>query len=119
MRYNSYTLFFRRSDDKCYGLEWGGFFKPFKPDKYGYTVQHNSGKYISRPSFDLNPATGTTYTIRVAVREDSEFFNVYLVWSSLWEKLRDSAPIEEAFGEDIQRFYNKEIEEMKASAVEI
>lgn len=120
MRYNSYTLFFSRSNNSCYGLEWNGFISAFKPDHTTFSIQHEHGMYISNPSFDLPPASATVYWIRVAVREDSPFFNYANIWSEpLWGNLPDSGPLETIFGEVIQRVYSKEIKNIIANAVEI
>lgn len=122
MRYNSYTFYFRRSDNVCYEILWNGFIKPFNPDKTVYRIQHDNGMYISRPYFDLVPANATVYSVRVAVREDSEFFN----WEMLTYMSRpDDFPLKhahslrEVFGEEIQRLYYKEIETIIADAIEI
>jgi len=122
MRYNSYTLYFKRSDNKCYELLYEGFIKPFTPRKSLYNVQHEGGKYISRSYYDLIPANAAVYSVRVAVREDSEFFN--------WEKLtyfprpedfpgEHAYALKDVFGREIQRIYHKEIEKIIADAIEI
>lgn len=120
MRYNSYTLYFRRSDNVCYEIIWNGVIKPFNVDKTVYRIQHDNGMYISRPYFDLVPANATVYSVRVAVREDSEFFNFGVMWESLFvTKLDAGYLLEKAFGEEIQRLYYKEIEQIIADAIEI
>ena len=120
MRYNSYTLYFRRSDNTCYRIVWNGVIKPFNVDKTVYTIQHDNGMYISRPYFDLVHANATVYTVRVAIREDSEFFNFGVIWEVLFDtKLDAGYPLEKTFGEEIQRLYYKEIETIIADAIEI
>lgn len=120
MRYNSYTLYFRRSDNACYEIIWDGFVKPFKVDKTIFRIQHDNGMYISRPYFDLVPASATVYSVRAYVREDSEFFNFSAIWDVLFDtKLDAGYPLEKAFGEEIQRIYHKEIEKIIADAIEI
>lgn len=124
MRYNSYTLYFRRSDNKCYELLYDGFIKPFIPDKNLFSVQFEGGKYISRPYFDLLPANATVYSVRVAVREDSPFFNYAMLWNANMTEIADYSledvySLRNSFGEEIQRVYYKEIEKIIDAAIEI
>lgn len=123
MRYNSYSFYFRRSDNKCYEILYEGFIKPFIPDKNLFSVQFEGGKYMSR-DFDLPAANATVYSVRVAVREDSPFFNYDMIWSvtafadySL--ELDNVYSLRDSFGKKIQSVYSKEIQQIIDNAIEI